>query len=625
MSRRTTAIDTEHMPPGIPWIIGNEAAERFSCYGMRTILVVFMAKYLHLMDGAGGTPMSETEAVEHFHAFAAWVYFTPLLGALLSDIFLGKYRTILLLSLVYCGGHAALACMGTAGNSPYWLFAGLLLICIGSGGIKPCVSSNVGDQFGPANQHLLTRVYNWFYFSINLGSFFSTLLTPWLLDWYGPHWAFGVPGVLMAIATLLFWMGRHKFAHIPPGGRKFFAELASREGLIALAKLIPLFLFFAVFWSLYDQTGSSWVFQAGQMDCKFLGITWLESQIQAINPILILVFIPLFTFVVYPFMKRFFRVTPLRKIGIGLFLVTLSYALTALIQSWIDAGQSPSIGWQILAFIIITAAEIMVSIVGLEFAYTQAPKNMKSLIMSIFLLSTFMGNMFTSTTNRLIQIPNAAATQTVAVLSALSDEERKASGPLILPGYDGQSATADDLIQKTKDASPGNLIIPGQAAFDAAAARIEASIQALNGKLPAASDLSDGLGSDPWGNPIRYEILNATRFRLISDGPDKTPDTPWDIGLTVDIKHPPQAAETSWFDRFHPSEPWLTRRSNELGVSVAAQAPASGISFTREAFCGGQTKLHGAAYFRFFMWLMLGTAIIFVPFAVLYRPKTYLQ
>jgi POT family proton-dependent oligopeptide transporter len=324
-------------------------------------------------------------------------------------------------------------------------------------------------------------------------------------------------------------------------------------------------------------------------------------------------------------MKRFFRVTPLRKIGIGLFLVTLSYALTALIQSWIDAGQSPSIGWQILAFIIITAAEIMVSIVGLEFAYTQAPKNMKSLIMSIFLLSTFMGNMFTSTTNRLIQIPNAAATQTVAALSALSDEERKASGPLILPGYDGQSATADDLIQKTKDASPGNLIIPGQAAFDAAAARIEASIQALNGKLPAASDLSDGLGSDPWGNPIRYEILNATRFRLISDGPDKTPDTPWDIGLTVDIKHPPQAAETSWFDRFHPSEPWLTRRSNELGVSVAAQAPASGISFTREAFCGGQTKLHGAAYFRFFMWLMLGTAIIFVPFAVLYRPKTYLQ
>ncbi|MEI7909717.1 MAG: POT family MFS transporter [Verrucomicrobiota bacterium] len=625
MSRRTTALDTEHMPPGIPWIIGNEAAERFSFYGMRTILVVFMAKYLYLMDGAGGTPMAETEAIEHFHAFAAWVYFTPLLGALLSDIFLGKYRTILFLSLVYCGGHAALALMGTRGHSSYWLFAGLLLICIGSGGIKPCVSSNVGDQFGPANHHLLTRVYNWFYFSINLGSFFSTLLTPWLLDWYGPHWAFGVPGVLMAIATLLFWMGRHKFAHIPPGGSKFFAELASREGLIALAKLIPLFLFFAVFWSLYDQTGSSWVFQAGQMNCKFLGITWLESQIQAINPILILVFIPLFTFVVYPFMKRFFQVTPLRKIGIGLFLVTLSYALTALVQSWIDAGSTPSIGWQILAFIIITAAEIMVSIVGLEFAYTQAPKNMKSVIMSIFLFSTFMGNMFTSTTNRLIQIPSAAAQQAANANAELPAASRKVPHLLTLPGFDGKVGTADDFVMEyRKDASP-ELTIPGQAAFDAAAAPIEAAICEHDGKLPPESDLSGTLGTDPWGNPIRYEILNASHFRLISDGPDKTPNTQWDIGLTVELEHPAPAAETSWLDGLHPKAPWLERRSNEIGVALAAPPPATGITFSRHAFSGGQTKLHGAAYFRFFMWLMLGTAVIFVPFAMLYRPKTYLQ
>ncbi len=301
------------MPPGIPWIIGNEAAERFSFYGMRTILVVFMAKYLFLLDGRGGIPMSEAAAVEHYHTFVGWVYFTPLLGALLSDIFLGKYRTIILLSVVYCLGHAALACMGNWGNSPGWLLAGLLLVCLGSGGIKPCVSAHVGDQFGSSNRHLLSRIYNWFYFSINLGSFVSTLLTPWLLEWYGPHWAFGVPGVLMAVATVLFWMGRHKFVHVPPGGMKFFRELFSSEGLIALAKLIPLFLFIAVFWSLYDQTGSSWVFQAGQMDLHFLGVRWLESQIQAVNPILILIFIPLFALVIYPLVQRVFTLTPLRK------------------------------------------------------------------------------------------------------------------------------------------------------------------------------------------------------------------------------------------------------------------------------------------------------------------------
>ena len=147
MSHRTSPVDLEGMPPGIPYIIGNEAAERFSFYGMRTILVVFMAQYLAFMDGGGGRTMSGTEAVEHYHQFTSWVYFTPLFGALIADVFFGKYRTILWLSIVYCLGHAALACMGSYGNSPWWLLSGLALICIGSGGIKPCVSAFVGDQF----------------------------------------------------------------------------------------------------------------------------------------------------------------------------------------------------------------------------------------------------------------------------------------------------------------------------------------------------------------------------------------------------------------------------------------------------------------------------------------------
>ena len=375
---RTVPIDSPLMPPGIPYIIGNEAAERFSFYGMRAILVVFMTKYLWLMDGRAGTAVSDAAATEHYHNFVAWVYFTPLLGALLSDILLGKYRTIMLLSLVYCLGHAALACMGLAGNSPNWLIAGLVLICLGSGGIKPCVSAHVGDQFGRSNQHLLSKIYNWFYFSINFGSFFSTLLTPWLLEWYGPHWAFGVPGVLMAIATFMFWMGRKKFIHVPAGGMKFFRELFSVTGLVALAKLLPLFLFIALFWALYDQTGSSWVLQAEHMNLNFMGITWLESQIQAINPILILIYIPLFTFLVYPLVHKVFPLTPLRKIGLGLFLMAAGFGLSAVVQGWIDGGGRPSVAWQFFAYCIVTAAEIMVSITGLEFSYAQAPKKMKS-------------------------------------------------------------------------------------------------------------------------------------------------------------------------------------------------------------------------------------------------------
>src|SRR5262249_13873058 len=155
--------------------------------------------------------MTHSQAMYWYHLFMSGVYFFPIAGALLADSVLGKYRTIFWLSLVYCAGHAALAMDDTR----LGLAIGLSLISIGSGGINPCVSATVGDQFGAQNQHMLEKVYSWFYFSINFGAFFSTLLTPWLLDNFGAAWAFGVPGVLMALATLIFWLGRYKFAHLP--------------------------------------------------------------------------------------------------------------------------------------------------------------------------------------------------------------------------------------------------------------------------------------------------------------------------------------------------------------------------------------------------------------------------
>jgi POT family proton-dependent oligopeptide transporter len=145
------------------------------------------------------------------------------------------------------------------------------MIAIGSGGIKPCVSAHVGDQFGHANRHLISKVFGWFYFAINFGSFFSTLLTPWLLKNYGPGWAFGVPGILMTIATIVFWMGRTRFTHIQPRGMQYFAETFGPSGLMSILKLVPLYLFVAMFWCLYDQGGGAWVQQAQQMNLDFMG------------------------------------------------------------------------------------------------------------------------------------------------------------------------------------------------------------------------------------------------------------------------------------------------------------------------------------------------------------------
>ena len=394
----TAPVPSDKTPAGIPYIIGNEAAERFSFYGMRTILIIFMTE--HLMGDSGQLDaMTDDEAKVYVHLFVATVYFTPLLGGFLSDIFLGKYRTIIWLSIVYCLGHLALALDETRTG----LAIGLSLIALGAGGIKPCVSAHVGDQFGSKNQNFLAKVFSWFYFAINLGAFASTLLTPLLLKHTGPGWAFGVPGILMFLATVIFWTGRKRFVHIPAGGARFLKETFSREGLGAAAKLCVIYVFVAMFWALFDQTGSAWVLQAQEMDRHLFGFEILPSQIQAANPLLIMILIPVFSYGIYPLIGRVFPMTPLRKISVGLFVSVIAFALSAYIQTRIDNQETPHIVWQIYAYILITAAEVMVSITCLEFSYTQAPKTMKSFIMSVFLLSVTLGNLFTAGVNFFIQ------------------------------------------------------------------------------------------------------------------------------------------------------------------------------------------------------------------------------
>ncbi len=156
---RTAPLQTESMPPGIGYIVGNEAAERFSFYGMKAILTVFMTQHLLGSDGTLA-PMTDNAAKFWVHTFMMAAYFTPLLGALMADWLFGKYRTIMWLSVIYCFGHLALA----VDETRVGLAIGLGLIALGTGAIKPCVSAHVGDQFGSGNQHLLEKVFGWFYF-----------------------------------------------------------------------------------------------------------------------------------------------------------------------------------------------------------------------------------------------------------------------------------------------------------------------------------------------------------------------------------------------------------------------------------------------------------------------------
>jgi POT family proton-dependent oligopeptide transporter len=467
-------------PKGVPYIIGNEACERFSFYGMKAILFVYLT---HLLTSQGVVDaQAEREATELVHTFNAGVYALPMVGALFADRWWGKYPTILWLSLVYCAGHACLAFF--EGDFHGFAF-GLVLICLGAGGIKPCVSAHVGDQFGRGNWSKLERVYQAFYFTVNFGAMFSTLLIPWIKSRWGFSYAFALPGILMGIATLAFWLGRNVFVHVPPkpGGKLgaidvlagallfmvvalpmfgaglmqwyaalsfagrlgvsvalliagsavfawrqrleeddgFLAVLAysikakrkpgqsfwqpaaekfgpeAAEGAPAVLRIVSIFAMVSVFWALFEQNASSWIAQAKEMDRELtlFGATFtlLPEQIQAANPALVMMLVPLTGSVLYPALKKLgLELTPLRRMTAGMFLTALAFVIVALAQARLDAGEHVHIGWQLLAFVVLTLAEVMVSITGLEFAYTQAPRRMKSLLMGFWLLTASLGN-----------------------------------------------------------------------------------------------------------------------------------------------------------------------------------------------------------------------------------------
>jgi len=406
-------------PPQIKYIVGNEACERFSYYGMKGIL----AGYITGAVLKGGLGQSADTATEIIHAFTFVNYFMPLFGAWLSDKLIGRYHTILWISLFYCAGHGVLACsdfVGSVHGKMMLLFIGLALIAFGSGGIKPCVSAFVGDQFKPEQSHLLQKAFGAFYWSVNIGSFFSFLVIPWVKDRYGFSLAFGVPGILMAIATLIFWLGTKHYVRVPPSRETksagffqvFFAALSgkreagksfwdaarrrfSEPEVDAAKSVLPILFVFAlvpVFWSLFDQTNSTWVLQGEKMiPATVLGLKIGAEQMQSMNPLIVMTLVPLFTLVVYPRLGRF--ASPLKRMAYGMFLDAGSYLIVAALQKQIENGAQLSVLWQLVPYLVLTTAEVLISVTGLEFAFREAAPQMKSSIMSFWLLTVSFGSL----------------------------------------------------------------------------------------------------------------------------------------------------------------------------------------------------------------------------------------
>ncbi len=468
------------LPKQIPYIIANEGCERFSFYGMRNMLRDFLT--LSLLTFIVSKTERSAEAKHIIHSFVFLVYFFPLLGGFLADRFFGKFNTILWFSLIYCAGHG---CLALFDDSVTGVRVGLFLIALGAGGIKPLVASFVGDQFDATNKSRAKVVFDAFYWIINFGSFFASLLMPIVFRSAGASIAFGIPGILMLVATIVFWLGRHKYVRMPLtftnpnafmrvvrtalmtddpqrgnagrylaltgvvlgagaialwplgyledviglglaivlvigfGGIGTSMQLerargkhpdSSIEGVRAVLRVVVLFALVTPFHSLFDQKTSEWIRQGETMvmpDWTFdlTGqVGFQPSQMQLFNPLLVMILIPFNNLVLYPWLaRRGWNPTPLRRMTAGILFSSFAWIAIACLQLLIDGGGQISILWQLVPYFLLTLGEVLVSATGLEFAYSQAPFEMKGVIMAFWNLATSIGNLWVLLVNSAIR------------------------------------------------------------------------------------------------------------------------------------------------------------------------------------------------------------------------------
>ncbi|KAM3720417.1 Peptide transporter [Dirofilaria immitis] len=368
-NRKNLLANLRTYPPGVFFMLGNEFCERFSFYGMRAILMLYLITEHNF---------SESQASLFYHSFIACAYISPLLGSIAADNYFGRFRVILWMSAVYVIGHVLLS----VGAIPHldqnfrfiFDFGGLAVIAFATGGIKPCVSAFAADQFDEKQTNERNQFFSFFYFAINAGSLLAILVTPILRgrvkcfdSEYCFPLAFGVPGILMLLAFILFLAGwryykilpsakgnivfsvfccicyaiREKVCSIIRGQSKaehwldYAAPKYNNHFLRSVKSLVAISTLFGpvvLFWALFDQQGSTWVLQARRMNGRIGPFMILPDQMNTLNPLIVLITVPIFEAWIYPIVQRICKITPLRKMATGGCFAAIAFVMAGILQ-----------------------------------------------------------------------------------------------------------------------------------------------------------------------------------------------------------------------------------------------------------------------------------------------------
>jgi POT family proton-dependent oligopeptide transporter len=389
-------------PRGLATLFFTEMWERFSYYGMRGFLILYMTKALAFTD---------TQASNAYTTYVSSVWLTPILGGLIADAWLGQYRSVLLGGIIIALGHFTLAFHGLP-----FLYAGLGLIVIGTGLLKPNISTMVGGLYEQGDERR-DAGFSLFYMGINLGAFLGPIIAGRIAEGIDWHLGFACAGFGMLLGLTQYVLGRR---HLQPAVERIAAQKAARRAADATAAggqggrspltsddwrrisaVFVLFIFASLFWGAYEQAGSTLTLFADRyVHLEILGLKLYASWFVSVQAAFVILLSPLFAWLWIRLGPR--QPSSPAKFALALLFVGLAFLLLIPAGSLAQQGIKVSPLWLFAAYFIQELGELCLSPVGLSLVTKVAPVKLVSFVMGIFFLSNFLGNLLAGWSARFV-------------------------------------------------------------------------------------------------------------------------------------------------------------------------------------------------------------------------------
>jgi len=384
-------------PRGLAYLFATEMWERFSYYGMRALLVLYMLKFLFTPQRTGEVlglatfqgalesvfgPLAPQPLASQIYGFyTGLVYLTPILGGLLADRVLGQRRTVIIGAGLMAIGHFTMA-------FEHLFLIALGFLILGNGAFKPNISTQVGLLYSPGDPRR-DRAFSIFYVGINLGAFLAPLVCGTLGEKIGWHYGFAAAGIGMTIGLAIYLLATPHLPNDAFARRDLPSEGLDRNAWRSIVALLLLFVPVSLFWATYEQQGNTITLWADQFtDRRFIGgeipVTWF----QAFNPFMIFAFTP--------FIVAFWRKqgpkepSTITKLAIGCVINALAY-LVMVAAAWVAGMEKASWLWLFVYFVVITVGELYLSPTSLSLVTKIAPISLLSMMMGVWLATSFVG------------------------------------------------------------------------------------------------------------------------------------------------------------------------------------------------------------------------------------------